>query len=654
MKDIDMIQEPKVVCDSLKVYSVKNLTVTEGSNGGNLDSIENLLVIDCKQLGADSLIYVDYKTAYSGGVADELLRRGLISGKFVTDHGETINDEIRQYIDENFDKHRCNSVMYSEERLYDIAGQQGFVCGEQMLLGGKAYRAFRRPGDYITEGIRAMKGDPEEFKKFLRNMMKGLTKAQIILAFELSGILRQSLRMKGVDIGELSSVLCVSGMQGSGKTAVTVGLKEMLFGGGVFSGSNITEVAMGRILKEAGVGPSVFDDTSADVTSNSKKVCALIRQIYNMSSGRARVISTSNRASDVYSPMVQSRELNYSLGNMVKSFVGLSGFEVRLIELIVDKYNEFPENLLAWSKEHADQYALGKSKFSGQALQFIKCFLEKHQDRIVEQYEDMKKHILEIKQNDKELDELDDRVANRDAVIALSGSIANDAYDLGLDVDEIIRALLKSHIVLHRKRKAQTPNQWLINVACMYAYGNKYDHRVVAKDTITFDVRKNMVARKVSKGRETLIIPVKASEFVFDQEWGNLKDYDDNTLTTPDSTWSEWPAIFKKNEDLLGIRSSGAVMLSKAEVFKTALREWEYQGILIKGNRGYSNSKSLGGVHNIPCYELDIENMLQATNVFAPVSEEMFARIKDKDEVEKKKNDIVHLHEEKSYEELGI
>lgn len=646
-----IICEPKVILDRIMVYVVKNMTYNETLDDRNFANIEKLLVIDCTGLGANSLIYINFDEALAGGVPNELLRRGIVSEKFITQNRESINSEIKEYINSSFEESSCNAILYNEERLYQVDDHQGFVYGDTMLFEGKEYKAFRKPGGHITKGIEAIKGDPTEFKRFIQQMTDGLPKAQIILAFELSGIIRQALNMKGVDIGELSSVLCVTGLAGCGKTAVTAGLKEMLFGGSVFSGGNITEVAMGRILKEAGIGPSIFDDTSSDVTANNEKVCALVRQVYNMSSGKARTTNNSSYETSVFSPMLQSRELAYSIGEMAKSFTGLNGFEVRLIELIVDKNNENPENLLAKSKDHADQYYLGRSKYTGQGIEFIRCFLENYQERILELYEEMKKQVLEIKQNDDQFCELDDRVVNRDAVIALSATIANDAYKLDMNINEIIRVLLKSHFVLHQKRKAKMPSEWLINAACMYAYGNKYDHRVVAESSKAFDIRRNIVARNVHQGREKLVIPLKVCEYVFDQEWENLKETEDNSIVAPDSQWCDWKERFMSNKDLLGIRSAG-VMHKKEDGFKAALREWEYQDIITKGPRGYTVLRTLGGVTNIPCYELDIQNMLKATQVFAPVNEEMFAKIKDKDDL--LESDISHVHEEKGFNELGI
>ena len=647
-----LVKEAAYIADKLKVYVVKNIIDDEQKTRGDIYDAEKMIAIDCTELGVKRPIYIDYKNAYNT-ITDEILRRGVASKTFLEENEKKIKEGIDEAINESFENDTCNAIMYEEERLYNIGEKKGFAYGNELLIGGETFKAYKRPGKHVSKEIQPMKGDPQKFKEFLRTLTSGLPKAQIILAFELSGIVRQALNMEGIDIGELSSVLCVTGLAGCGKTAVTVGLQEMLFGGKAFFGGNITEVAMGKILKESGVSPSVFDDTSSDGECGKGKGRSLIRQIYSMSSGKARTTNTSNREAIVYSPMIQSRELAYGISRVIKSYSGLTGFEVRLLELIADTNAENNANLITKSKEHADLYNKGRGEYQGQAIVFIRYFMEKYLQEISTHYERIKQQILEIKQNDERLCELDDRVVNRDAVIVLAANIAKEAYDLDIDTEEVIKVLLESHFALQESRKNKTPSEWLINVACMYAYGQKDDERPIARNIREFDVRKNIAAIKVSQGRKHLVIPVKISEFAFDQDWeGCKKGVRPEYIPGPLSWLWERTTGLTDNKQLVRA-SEGNVMHRNSAGFRTALEDWRRKSILIVGNRGYTVTKSLGGVNNIPCYELDIENMLSESGVTAYVNEEMFAPIID-EKFKEEDDGVFHPNEALTPEELGI
>ena len=131
----------------------------------------------------------------------------------------------------------------------------------------------------------------------------------------------------------------------------------------------------------------MFDDTSSDGECGKGKGRSLIRQIYSMSSGKARTTNTSNREAIVYSPMIQSRELAYGISRVIKSYSGLTGFELRLLELIADTNAENNANLITKSKEHADLYNKGRGEYQGQAIVFIRYFMEKYLQEISTHYE---------------------------------------------------------------------------------------------------------------------------------------------------------------------------------------------------------------------------------------------------------------------------
>lgn len=182
--------------------------------------------------------------------------------------------------------------------------------------------------------------------------------------------------------------------------------------------------------------------------------------------------------------------------------------------------------------------------------------------------------------------------------------------------------------------------------------GEGYYERPIARNIREFDVRKNIAAIKVSQGRKYLVIPVKISEFAFDQDWEGCKKGVRPAYIPGSLSWL-WEKTTGLTDNKQLVRASeGNVMHRNSAGFRTALEDWRRKSILIVGNRGYTVTKSLGGVNNIPCYELDIENMLSESGVTAYVNEEMFAPIID--EKFKEEDGVFHPNEALTPEELGI
>ena len=151
------------------------------------------------------------------------------------------------------------------------------------------------------------------------------------------------------------------------------------------------------------------DDTSVKKGSPE----ALVESLYHLSNGSSR--STCFAQSEVvYAPVIQSREKSSSMTKQLKTIYRLDGFIYRVFEIEVSKGD------LATSAEEADQIRALSSDFSGQAIEFIRVLMNEHinaPDKLLSEYMDMMKYVLALKNSNVAYEELEDRIANRAAVI---------------------------------------------------------------------------------------------------------------------------------------------------------------------------------------------------------------------------------------------
>ena len=153
--------------------------------------------------------------------------------------------------------------------------------------------AFRNVNGITSaaSNLPAVQGDEQEFSLFLQEMMKDLPKLQIILGYELSGPLRQYLSMHGKALGELSSVLCITGNPGTGKTIATTTLKAVLFGTAGTISANNTTIGLGRTVEQSGISPVIVDDASVV----NKKASEVVEELYHLANGECRVTAQAGQ-----------------------------------------------------------------------------------------------------------------------------------------------------------------------------------------------------------------------------------------------------------------------------------------------------------------------------------------------------------------------
>ena len=345
--------------------------------------------------------------------------------------------------------------------------------------------------------------------------------------------------MHGKALGELSSVLCITGNPGTGKTIATTTLKAVLFGTAGTLSANNTTIGLGRTVEQSGISPVIVDDASVV----NKKASEVVEELYHLANGECRVTAATGQSTlkKVYAPVIQSREPGRSLRSIVPNMYNLDGFEYRMLEIMVNRGE------ITRDQQAADQMNKAASMYRGQAIGFIREILRQEatsvtsSDRgggggLVEQYEEIIAEIVEIKQNlgetvNQAYSDLDDRVANRAAVIVLAVRLATSAYNLvGINETVIIKEMLKAYMEVSVARKRSASTEWMRNLLDLYLYGNSINHQCLVDDMKMYNPAEHWGF--IGKGRGDvkpyLWIPVNLMRGVVENNWRQYKPSIDN------------------------------------------------------------------------------------------------------------------------------
>ena len=228
-----------------KLYRVRNLDFNINGTG-KLEDSKNLVAVTNEDW--DRPYMMSYQMVFDGGLVDKLAAEGsLLSSEYNNKKGPgSITAKVCLSLDDLKLRNRYTAVMFNRDGFVNINGninsnqalETAFVSENGMMFIDpisselKTILAFRNVSATTSSAsnLPAVQGDEQEFSLFLQEIVKDLPKLQIILGYELSGPLRQYLSMHGKALGELSSVLCITGNPGTGKTIASTTLKAVLFG----------------------------------------------------------------------------------------------------------------------------------------------------------------------------------------------------------------------------------------------------------------------------------------------------------------------------------------------------------------------------------------------------------------------------------------
>ena len=212
----------------------------------------------------------------------------------------------------------------------------------------------------------------------------------------------------------------------------------------------------------------------------------------------------------------------------------LDGFEYRMLEIMVNRGE------ITRDKQAADQMNKAASMYRGQAIGFIRELLRQEASSgrggLVEQYEEIIAEIVKIKQTlgeavNQAYSDLDDRVANRAAVIVLAVRLATSAYNLvGIDETVIIKELLKAYMEVSVARKRSASTEWMRNLLDLYLYGNSANHQCLVDNKKKYNPAEHWGFLEKGSGdvKQYLWIPVYLMRGVVENNWRQYKPSEDN------------------------------------------------------------------------------------------------------------------------------
>lgn len=327
-------------------------------------------------------------------------------------------------------------VAYRREELAKFRGQLCVIHGGQLHWDGKDLLAFRYSvgiGDEPT--IEKCSGNIEEFRKDIKPFIEDFPFVQLIFSYLLSGAIRQALSFRSGRVDEYGLVTCITGEPGSGKTTATVKLQNILFGKGRHENNNSTSNVIYKKLEASGICPVIRDDTSTDTKNSMSNLKDKVLDIYNIASGQGRTTANSKEKFPIYAPFIESREGDWGLADVLKSMHLVEGYKFRVLEMYCTK-----GDLTKDAQAARDFDQLG-SKYSGMSTIFLDYLVDNYSEEKIQELYDyyIEKMEHRLKEND-----LEDRYANRNAVILTAAKICAEAYGINIKTEDIMQVMINS------------------------------------------------------------------------------------------------------------------------------------------------------------------------------------------------------------------
>lgn len=443
MEELELFDEnhnPNKICNIIKVNNIQQSV-------NNVSGKKVNKLYGAKEMFA---VYTDdnkYSKLYTFDEADKILPDLLSAGyiSYSDYHGSPFEGKgeffLKRFLNEHLmekSKGEYEGVAYRREELAKFRGELCIVHGGQLHWGGQNLPAFRysvgnNVGDEIT--IEKCVGDVDEFKIDIKPFLDDFIMVQLIFAYMLSGAIRQVLSFRSARVDEYGLVTCITGEPGSGKTTATVKLQNILFGKGMQITNNSTEGGLYKKLKKSGICPLVRDDSSTDTKNSKSHLKDKVREIYDIASGQGRTTANCEDSNPIFAPFIESREGDWGLADILKSMHLVEGYKYRVLELYCNKGD------LTKDAQAAREFDKLSSKYSGMATIFLDYLVDNYTEEKIQELYD-----YYIKRMEDCLSEngLEDRYANRNAVILTAAKICGEAYGLNMKIDEIMQTMIDS------------------------------------------------------------------------------------------------------------------------------------------------------------------------------------------------------------------
>ena len=597
------------ITDICNIYKVKNIQQEEssvlGESQGGYACIKEAFVLETK----DNKFCKIYPYSDVRNMISDLLERGYIP---YNEFYEPVGTE-----DKN-DKNKCELLKEELEELLNCASEgeyegvcycreevsqyQGKLCvlhGRTMHSNGKDIPAFRyrcELGNQTTEMIEEV-GNVEEFKKDISHFLEGFPIVQLILAYLLSGPIRQILDFLGKVVGEFGLVLSITGASASGKTTVTTTFQKLLFGKGGIVTNNITSIGLYNRLNNSGICPLIRDDASTDTYNGVSHLKQKVEDIYNIASGSCRITASSKTEVPLYAPFLESREENWGLSEIVKTIRQVEGYKYRILEVNC-KQGDLTKDALS-----AEKLSELNGKYKGMAIHFVDYLVDNFTTQDISTlYKTFKEKMRGIL---KEY-ELEPRYANRTAVILVSAYICEKVYGIKMDIEKIEMVMIDA-IKSLESRLVASPDTWELQK--LYNFFTEKNNGVYLNDEYIADSGKNYNHKLhyvafLERKQEEFYIPAEIIGFVMN----------DDCLQAP-RFWG-----YDKTCPKIDIgKLSG-------DRWKVILQTWAELGILIKraGNASFTKTAMLGGIPTT-VYHFNWRKIAQQFGDTSPIDKTRFA-----------------------------
>ena len=286
--------------------------------------------------------------------------------------------------------------------------------------------------------IDPVRGDFNQYCADVKNLLADVPNSQVIFAANFNGIILKLLDdSKKINVRELYSLFSISGKSGTGKTSMTVGLAESLFGECRYLRSNSSDTKVQDALIADGVCPTIYDDASSNTLATQQKINKAVEDVFNLASGQVRQTRYTKDRVKFYSQIMVSVEDTASYADLVAAYDDSNGAGRRLIELSAPDGQGY-----ALDAKHADKAANLGVQYAGQVIPFIKYILENglYGEKLYKLYDEHKDAMVALLYDSG----LPDKYSNRIALYDLAASIANNVYNSPLDRNKVADILVKS------------------------------------------------------------------------------------------------------------------------------------------------------------------------------------------------------------------
>lgn len=290
-------------------------------------------------------------------------------------------------------------------------------------------------GEKLVTKIGQSKGDLKSFREGVNTLIAPNPYLSLALSINLYGFLQQYLTNAGYTYKRMNLVINFSGTTKIGKSTMTK-LCNMLYGSPdeLMVNYSITDYELDNILASYNVIPTIVDDIAVGVCNDTvrKTVKFFLEKIFRVASGETKKSRISEER-HYYAPLVTSTERSI-IKLLSQKSSNSDGYIRRLLE-IRGKQGDYTD-----SPEHAHKIDEFVASNYGFVTVVAKYMSEKNMtpEVIANQFRNYETQLLNLSILKEH------GLADRLALLAISGELINKAFGTEIDVLSMIGAVIKN------------------------------------------------------------------------------------------------------------------------------------------------------------------------------------------------------------------